>query len=376
MNTKTFFVLTFLLLSVFIHPVEGGVQLYLSYNVELDKNLLILKWGDGVDKDDKDDKYYVFVNEEESRWELINEDGVAGYQYELDLKENNNKSFVVCKKPELPKLDNDIVVFSISDDSFAGVLRELKGSKNIESNKVYVSIDMSKLRKGNSIGSSSMKNSGENNKEVNNKSNGKTNESYFVEDGKVITEEEKAEIEREKKKESDKIVNIRNEIDKLNEIEIKDIKGLFKVDSNKETKISYMGLDLTIPEKSVGEDSYIYIMALTDERLLKANEYTRNITCSNEGDVKGYNVTLLRKKEVKAGEEDKNNFIIEGLNNPIDISMKFSEGKEDAVIMMFYYSMVYGRWENVVRIKDADINDRSITASSKELGQFYVGLFK
>ena len=69
-------------------------------------------------------------------------------------------------------------------------------------------------------------------------------------------------------------------------------------------------------------------------------------------------------------------FIIDGLNNPIDISMKFSRGNKDDVIFGYIFSDFYGRWENVVRIKEVDYEEKKIKVSSKELGQFYVGLFK
>ena len=120
---------------------DNKATLKISYSFDMEKDVLYITWNRSFESGKK---YYVYKKEKNSnRYKLTStKDGINENFYVTTLKDNVGASFVVCENPELPKIPNDVKIYSPYDmGDYVGLFKELKGSVYTESNIIEIKLN-------------------------------------------------------------------------------------------------------------------------------------------------------------------------------------------------------------------------------------------
>src|SRR4030042_3917449 len=120
---------------------DNKAALKVSYSFDIEKDVLYITWNRSLESGKK---YYIYKNDKNSnRYKLTStKDGINENFYVTTLADNVGVSFVVCESPELPKIPNDVKIYSPYDmGDYIGLFKELKGSIYTESNIIEIKLD-------------------------------------------------------------------------------------------------------------------------------------------------------------------------------------------------------------------------------------------
>ena len=297
---------------------SSGSGLILSYMIDKEKDRLQLAWNAEYGKE----KFYVFRKlKTETKFKLISDkDGITDNFLTLTLTDNIGANFIVCRTPEIPKLPDDVKIFSTKDmGDMAGEFKKLRKSEDKESNIVVININPDNINKNNKLVMLSNKDKVDPLKQpdINNiKKNSK--------DEKKINSDVKNKLDKVK----EEVKNTTSVA--LNSKDEKKPDGFFTLNNDSDTKIEYKGVTLEIPQGAANADSYIFIKPLKKDELVATSPLSPNITYIDQtGSYAGYDITL--------NGDSSNKF-----NKDISISMKYSAdkipayaGKESAFVYYF-----------------------------------------